>query len=152
MFAYADIINYHRPVSNRTRMSIGHRAKQFAPFAALKGYEESVRKKERIFFVRPELAEEQKEDLDRKLRLLSYHHQISVTCFQQSPEFGADIGSYRSISGSVDFISHSDKRMRIGDTEVSFTDIIELNGDCFDSIEVAETRQPEEYRKVDLIC
>lgn len=30
-------------------MDIGHRAKQFAPFAALKGFEESVRKKEIIY-------------------------------------------------------------------------------------------------------
>lgn len=152
MFAYADIINYHRPVSNRTRMSIGHRAKQFAPFAALKGYEESVKKKERIFFVRAELAEEQKEDLDQKLRILSYHDHISITYFQKATEMEADIGTYQHISGNVDFIHKEEKRMRVGDIELSFHDILELNGDCFDRIDTEVYHQLKENRKKDFIC
>ena len=39
---YGDIIDLPRPVSNRPRMSIENRAAQFAPFAALTGYHESV--------------------------------------------------------------------------------------------------------------
>lgn len=152
MFAYADIINSHRPVSNRTRMSIGHRAKQFAPFAALKGYEESVRKKERIFFVRAELAEEQKDNLNYKLRILSYHHRISVTYFLNSIEMGTNIGTYQCISGTVDFISRDERRMRIGDTELSFDDIVELEGECFDAINTEVASQLAENEAGDYIC
>lgn len=43
--AYAELIYMPRPVSNRRKMEVGHRAKQFAPFAALRGFEETVRKK-----------------------------------------------------------------------------------------------------------
>ncbi|MBQ8639221.1 MAG: hypothetical protein IJ468_08630 [Lachnospiraceae bacterium] len=40
---YDDIINLPRPVSARhPRMSNGERAKQFCPFAALKGFDEAV--------------------------------------------------------------------------------------------------------------
>ena len=43
MFTYNDILHKSRPVSRRHPMLISHRAKQFAPFAALKGYEEAIR-------------------------------------------------------------------------------------------------------------
>lgn len=56
--AYAKLIYMPRPVSNRRKMDVGHRAKQFAPFAALRGFEESVRKKEILYEPRKELSEE----------------------------------------------------------------------------------------------
>ncbi|MBO4394938.1 MAG: hypothetical protein J5819_01150 [Eubacterium sp.] len=39
---YADIIDLSRPESHRKKMSMENRAAQFAPFAALTGYHESV--------------------------------------------------------------------------------------------------------------
>ena len=39
---YDDIIKMKRPESNRPKMDISDRAKIFMPFAALKGYEESI--------------------------------------------------------------------------------------------------------------
>ncbi|MBQ2530417.1 MAG: hypothetical protein II547_09200 [Treponema sp.] len=43
MEKYEDIINMEWPIeSERTRMSLDQRAKIFLPFAALKGYEESL--------------------------------------------------------------------------------------------------------------
>ena len=39
---YADIIDLPRPESKRKKMSAEARAAQFAPFAALTGYHESV--------------------------------------------------------------------------------------------------------------
>ncbi|MBO6108984.1 MAG: hypothetical protein J6P16_06240 [Eubacterium sp.] len=43
---YADIIDLERPISKRKKMSIEDRAAQFAPFAALTGYHESVEQTE----------------------------------------------------------------------------------------------------------
>ena len=40
---YSDIINLSRPVSKRPRMSLKQRSAQFAPFAALTGYEGQVK-------------------------------------------------------------------------------------------------------------
>ena len=62
--AYAKLIYMPRPVSNRRKMDVGHRAKQFAPFAALRGFEESVRKKEILYEPRKELSEEKKQELN----------------------------------------------------------------------------------------
>lgn len=50
--AYAKLIYMPRPVSNRRKMDVGHRAKQFAPFAALRGFEEWSGKKRS--FMNPE--------------------------------------------------------------------------------------------------
>ena len=46
---YADIIDLPRPESRRAKMSMENRAAQFAPFAALTGYHESVEKTEDAF-------------------------------------------------------------------------------------------------------
>lgn len=43
---YADIIDLPRPESRRAKMSPEMRAAQFAPFAALTGYHESVEETE----------------------------------------------------------------------------------------------------------
>ena len=46
--------------SRRHPMDVGRRAKQFAPFAALKGFEDAVREKEIIYEPRRILSEERK--------------------------------------------------------------------------------------------
>ena len=55
-------------MEHRGRMNREDRAKQFMPFAALKGYPEALRKKEKIVVPKIELPEEYQEELDRKLR------------------------------------------------------------------------------------
>ena len=46
---YSNIINLpHHQSLTRRHMSLHDRAAQFAPFAALKGYEEALREKEKI--------------------------------------------------------------------------------------------------------
>lgn len=48
-------------VGARTKMDREQRAKQFMPFAALKGYEKALRQKEERITSREELSEEYKE-------------------------------------------------------------------------------------------
>ena len=48
MSEYDDIINLERPYSKRKKMSIMDRAAQFAPFAALTGYEGQVNEAARL--------------------------------------------------------------------------------------------------------
>ena len=47
-----------------------NRAKQFMPFAALKGYEAALRAKEKIVVPKMELSEEKKEELRLQVFLL----------------------------------------------------------------------------------
>lgn len=69
---YADIIDRPRPVSElHPPMPRLQRAAQFAPFAALTGYDELIRESERVTDARAELDEGGLEALDRSLlRLL----------------------------------------------------------------------------------
>lgn len=51
-------------MANRPKMSRAERAKQFMPFAALKGYPEALREKEKIVVPRAEVSEEYAEVFD----------------------------------------------------------------------------------------
>lgn len=131
--AYADMIYLQRPVSRKIRMDIGHRAKQFAPFAALKGFEESVRKKEIIYESKKILSEDKRCEIDRKLRLITYGMRIRVTLFKESQE-NPDKGQYNTVDGIVDFYDPS-VYLRIGDNEINIMDISEISGDIYDNLE-----------------
>ena len=64
-------------------MDVGRRAKQFAPFAALRGLDETIRQQEIIYESKRDLSEEKKNELDMKLRILAYGMKIQATYFQK---------------------------------------------------------------------
>ena len=64
-------------------MDVGRRAKQFAPFAALRGLDETIRQQEIIYEPKRDLSEEKKNELDMKLRILAYGMKIQATYFQK---------------------------------------------------------------------
>ena len=66
MTDYKDMVTRPHPDPKyHTRMPLENRAAQFAPFAALTGYEEAVEEAHRLTDHRPELSEEEKDALDR---------------------------------------------------------------------------------------
>ena len=68
---YDDIIHTKAPIPlRRGRMPLEDRAAQFAPFAALTGYEAAVEEAGRLTASPVELDENEKARLDRKLRYL----------------------------------------------------------------------------------
>ncbi|MBO4919672.1 MAG: hypothetical protein J5365_05895 [Erysipelotrichaceae bacterium] len=71
---YDDIIDLPRFVSkNRPHMSEYDRAAQFAPFAALTGYGETIKEAARMTEAFQELSDTEKEILDMKLSILQNH-------------------------------------------------------------------------------
>ena len=83
---YADILNLpHHELTTRQRMPVGNRAASFAPFAALTGYDESVKEAARLTKERIELDEGTKEVLNDKLNLAvekaDEQPEISITYF-----------------------------------------------------------------------
>ncbi len=71
---YDDIIGLPRFVSkNRPHMSNNDRAAQFAPFAGLVGFGESISEASRLTECFVELSEEEKQELDQKIRILESH-------------------------------------------------------------------------------
>ena len=69
---YDDIINMERPVSKRhPPMPLANRAAQFAPFAALTGYEAVIEEAARLTARQIELDEDAKAEINRQLRALA---------------------------------------------------------------------------------
>lgn len=68
---YGDIIRLPRPVSRaKKNIQKADRAAQFSPFAALTGYEETVKETARLTSERRELDEERCDNLNNSLKLL----------------------------------------------------------------------------------
>ena len=99
-------------------MDVGRRAKQFAPVAALRGLDETIRQQEILYEPKRDLSEEKKNELDMKLRILAYGMKIQATYFQKSWK-----------DPSV--------HLRIDDTEIQIQDICDLTGDVFETIEIS---------------
>lgn len=100
------------------KMDREHRAKQFMPFDALKGLREALAEKERILVPKKELSEEQKDDLNRRLRLIRKGDIVTVEYFQNE--------EYVKITGMVSRIQESSGVLEIVNTRISFDDIIDL--------------------------
>ena len=74
MSRYDDIINLPHHVSpTRQRMSMHDRAAQFAPFAALVGYDDAVAETARLTETRPELDEQEQRAINERLAHIADH-------------------------------------------------------------------------------
>ena len=74
MSRYDDIINLPHHVSlTRQRMSMHDRAAQFAPFAALVGYDDAVAETARLTETRPELDEQEQRAINERLAYIADH-------------------------------------------------------------------------------
>ena len=104
---YDDVIWRQHPTSKKhPRMSRMNRAAQFAPFAALTGYEESIEETARLTDHRIELSEENIEDINSKLNFIKEHikerPEVTVTYFQ--PDERKEGGEYLTVTGRVRWI------------------------------------------------
>ncbi len=102
MNSYEDIIDHpHYQSKTRPHMSMQNRAAQFAPFAALSGYDESVRETQRLTDRRIEPDESEIAAINDKLQYLSLTmedpQQISITYFVK--DASKEGGSYETITG-----------------------------------------------------
>ena len=109
---YFDIISRKHQTSNKhPRMSNMNRAAQFAPFAALTGYEESIEESSRLTDCKIELSEYEIEELNTRLNFIQEHikDRPEVTVIYFRPDKRKDGGAYFSISGKVRRIDEVNK-------------------------------------------
>ncbi len=102
----------------KNKMPIADRAKQFMPFAALKGLPEALAAKERVVVSKKNLSEEMLEELDRKMHLLKRGQIATVTYFHKD--------EYLKITGMVARIDETDRLLQIVNTKIRFEDISEI--------------------------
>ena len=101
---YNEIINLPHHVSKtRPQMPMSDRAAQFAPFAALTGYDSAIRETGRLTDEKIELDEEALTALDMKFQLLvkaiDEEPEASVTYFK--PDQRKDGGAYLTETGTI---------------------------------------------------
>lgn len=127
---YDDIIELEHPVSRRhARMSMMERAAQFAPFAALTGYDAMVIEQARLTGQKVELDDQQRAELDRTLADLvgriSLHPEVSIVYFRADGRKAG--GSYARITGRVQNIELPLRLIIMKDsTRISLDDIFEI--------------------------
>lgn len=136
---YDDIINMEHHKSKRhPPMSLYARSCQFAPFAALTGYEDAVRETARETSDRIELDEDLIEVLDMKLQLLQESigkkEEITITYFE--PDSRKDGGVYLTIVGIVKKFDNVNQKIIFTDKrEISINEIIDISGEMFKKYE-----------------
>lgn len=113
---YGDIINLpHHQAEDRNHMSLYDRAAQFAPFAALVGYDEMVKEEARLTDKELTLSEDERFVLDNKLDFISdlienkEHPEITVIYFE--PDSFKKGGSYKKYSGVVKKIDSAEEQI-----------------------------------------
>ena len=128
---YEDIIDLPHHVS-RTRqpMSRINRAAQFAPFAALTGFEDCTDEAARLTSYKPELTEAMQNELNDKMHILNERITetpcITVTHF--IPDTLKEGGSVAVYSGSVRRIDDFERRIIFTDrTELEFDNILSID-------------------------
>ena len=105
-------------MANIPNYRIPDRAMQFAPFAALKGYYEAVRKQERITQSKIELGEEDAEMISNTLNNLNAGTLVKIRYY--------DIDSYTTIEGMISEVNFTYHRLKVDKTSIPFADIYSI--------------------------
>ena len=157
-FRYREILLKGKPKHDKTdafrishpSMDVGKRAKIFAPFDALKGFNEVVASKDVLYENKRELNEEDQAELNRRLDILhgltynsrmarENHVKVMVTyyipCNDKENEAYGYRGQYQQLTGicrKVD--AEVTQTIRIDDRRIRFSDIrnIEADTDIFE--------------------
>lgn len=133
MDKYKDIINLPHHVSqNHKPMDKINRAAQFAPFAALVGYEEAIKEKERTVDKKIILTNEEKEKISNILSYINLNikNEIKVSITYFIKDKVKDGGSYNIKEGIIRRIDEVNKEVIFKDkTKIKINDIYEINGE-----------------------
>ena len=132
---YGDIIHLPHHVSrNHPQMPDRDRAAQFAPFAALTGYEAAVGETARLTAERRELDPQEAAELNRRLAALIArlpdHPEVTVEYFV--PDDRKSGGAYVTVAGRVRHISVPEKTLVMEDgAEIPLDEVVSLIGELF---------------------
>ena len=131
MSRYDDIINLPHHVSpTRKQMSMHDRAAQFAPFAALVGYDDAVAETARLTESRPELDEQEQRVINKRLAYIADHiHERPEVCIKYFvPDERKSGGKIVEVSGIVKKISDADATITLADgCKIRLSDIVDLS-------------------------
>ena len=131
MSRYDDIINLPHHVSlTRQRMSMHDRAAQFAPFAALVGYDDAVAETARLTETRPELDEQEQRAINERLAYIADHiheyPEVRIRYFV--PDERKNGGAIVEVAGIVRKLSNADATVTLADgCKIRLSAIVDLS-------------------------
>ena len=128
----------HHVSKTRPQMPMSDRAAQFAPFAALTGYDAAIKETGRLTVERIELDVEALSALNMKYQLLmealDEAPEVTITYFQ--PDERKAGGKYVSAVGAVKKIDDFERRITMRDgTRIPMDDVLSIDGELFSSLE-----------------
>ena len=136
---YDDIINLPNHISlKHPRMSIEARSAQFAPFAALTGYNDAVKETERLTDKRIEIDDNLKQLLNNKLNYIleNIDKKPLITIKYFIPDNKKDGGKYIEKPGIIKKIDIINQYIYLYDkTKIPIKEIINITGDIFEYLE-----------------
>ena len=138
---FADILHLPHPVSrNHAQMPVRDRAAQFAPFAALPGYEAALQETARLTTERRTLSAQEADDLNRSLAALIARlpERPEATIEYFVPDKRKTGGAVFSVTGRVRHISLPDQTLVLTDGSVITLDDITAISGCDLPPETAE--------------
>lgn len=129
MSKYNDIINLpHHQSKTHPHMSPLDRAAQFAPFAALTGYEDTINETARLTNERPQLDEQELVKLNEKLLRIVTKPKARIRITYFAADEKKEGGSYLQAEGEIKKIDEYTKSISLNSGEtVPLEDIVEIN-------------------------
>ena len=150
-FRYREVFLRGKPQHDRydsfrikhPEMNVGHRAKIFSPFDALKGFSEAVAAKNVLYENKRELEKEERDELDRKIHILhnltwngrmAKENKVRVSvsyyvpCSDKNNESFGLRGQYKTIAGicwNVD--PEVFRTIRVDKQTIGFEDILSID-------------------------
>ncbi len=150
-FKYMDVLKKGKPQHEQfdsfsirhPQMACSKRAKIFAPFDALRGFNFAISRKEVLYVDKPELGYEQQRELNRKLDILhqltfnsrlARHNQIYISvqffvlCQDRHHEAFGIGGQIHTIEGYCKSVDPDvEQTIQVDDTKLRFSDIIRID-------------------------
>ena len=128
----------HHVSKTRPQMPMSDRASQFAPFAALTGYDAAIKETGRLTDERIELDVEALSALDMKYQLLmealDEAPEVTITYFR--PDERKAGGKYVSAVGAVKKIDDFERRITMQDgAKIPMDDVLSIEGELFSVLE-----------------
>ena len=136
---YDEIINLPHHISKtRPQMPMSDRAAQFAPFAALTGYDAAIKETGRLTDEKIEMDEEALNILNMKFQILvdSLDDEPEVTFTYFKPDQRKAGGAYIEVTGKVKKVDGFERLIVMQNgTKMPMDDILNIEGEIFASLQ-----------------
>lgn len=151
-FKYMDVLQKGKPKHERfdefsvrhPKMDCRKRAKIFAPFDALRGFDFAISRKEVLYTDRPELSQEELQELNRRLGILKSltryawmarrnHVVVTATyfvpCGDRQHEAYGEKGQISTVTGVCSRVDHETAQIiQIENRKIPFADLLRIEG------------------------